>query len=178
MPQLPVGTIVLFSGKTIPGGWLLCDGNNGAPDLTNRFILGGQLADAGGEGGGSVTGDRDSRTCTRAASLNPVDMTVRAEEHTLTVDQMPAHNHAQGDMYDGDYSFLYKSHTNQVRGAWINGGSFSDQLDTRIGPFTNTVGGNSPHSHQVTVTNTEHDHNVNIIPPYYILAFIMYQGDE
>lgn len=178
MPQLPGGTIVLFSGKTIPSGWLLCDGRNGTPDLTNRFILGGQLADAGGKGGGSVTGDRDSRTCKRTTSQNPVDMTARADDHTLNVAQMPTHNHAQGDMYDGDYDFLYGNHKNDKRGKWINGGSFSDEKDIRFGPETNNVGGGQPHSHNVTVTNTEHDHNVNIIPPYYILAFIMYQGDE
>ena len=36
------GMIVLWSGSiaSIPGGWALCDGNNGTPNLKNRFIVG------------------------------------------------------------------------------------------------------------------------------------------
>ncbi len=39
------GIIVLWSGSIsggandIPTGWFLCDGNNGTPDLTDRFII-------------------------------------------------------------------------------------------------------------------------------------------
>jgi len=36
------GMILIWSGAigTIPAGWVLCDGNNGSPDLRNRFIVG------------------------------------------------------------------------------------------------------------------------------------------
>ena len=39
---LPAGTIVLWSGSigSIPAGWVLCNGNNGTPDLRNRFVVG------------------------------------------------------------------------------------------------------------------------------------------
>jgi len=35
------GMIILWSVAIvdIPGGWVLCDGNNGTPDLRNRFVL-------------------------------------------------------------------------------------------------------------------------------------------
>jgi hypothetical protein len=38
----PAGVIVLWSGSigSIPSGWVLCNGNNGTPDLRNRFIVG------------------------------------------------------------------------------------------------------------------------------------------
>jgi hypothetical protein len=38
----PAGVIVLWSGSigSIPAGWVLCNGNNGTPDLRNRFIVG------------------------------------------------------------------------------------------------------------------------------------------
>lgn len=34
--------IVFWSGAIadIPAGWALCDGNNGTPDLTDKFIIG------------------------------------------------------------------------------------------------------------------------------------------
>jgi hypothetical protein len=38
----PAGVIVLWSGSigSIPSGWVLCNGNNGTPDLRNRFVVG------------------------------------------------------------------------------------------------------------------------------------------
>jgi hypothetical protein len=41
-PAIPSGGIIIWSGSTgsVPAGWLLCDGNNGTPDLRNRFIVG------------------------------------------------------------------------------------------------------------------------------------------
>ncbi len=37
---VPSGTIVMFSGSVseIPPGWAICDGDNGTPDLRDRFI--------------------------------------------------------------------------------------------------------------------------------------------
>ena len=39
---LPAGMILLWSGAvgSIPSGYYLCDGNNGTPDLRNRFLIG------------------------------------------------------------------------------------------------------------------------------------------
>lgn len=40
--NVPSGVILLWSGSvaSIPTGWVLCDGNNGTPDLTNQFVIG------------------------------------------------------------------------------------------------------------------------------------------
>jgi len=49
---------MLWSGSiaTIPTGYVLCDGDNGTPDLTDRFIFGaGSLADPGDSGGDEET---------------------------------------------------------------------------------------------------------------------------
>lgn len=45
---LPVGTILAFSGRLsdIPNGWHICDGTDGTPDLTGRFLE-GVTSDAG-----------------------------------------------------------------------------------------------------------------------------------
>lgn len=42
MPELAAGTICLWSGSiaSIPGGWALCNGSNGTPDLRDRFVVG------------------------------------------------------------------------------------------------------------------------------------------
>lgn len=40
---IPQGTVVGWSGTTIPEGWALCDGQNGTPDLTSLFLKNTQL---------------------------------------------------------------------------------------------------------------------------------------
>ena len=50
------GMIILWYGNTgnIPGGWVLCDGNNSTPDLRDRFVIGAGTADhTPGSTGGS-----------------------------------------------------------------------------------------------------------------------------
>lgn len=70
----PSGGIALWSGSstTIPSGWYLCDGNNGTPDLRNRFIVGATSTYAVGATGGSA------------------DAIVVSHTHTLTD---PGHTH-------------------------------------------------------------------------------------
>ena len=48
---VPAGTIVMWSGTTIPSGWKLCDGNDGTPDLRGKFVLGGDTSTVGNTGG-------------------------------------------------------------------------------------------------------------------------------
>lgn len=60
---LPAGVIVMWSGQldAIPDGWVLCDGQNGTPDLSNRFVLGAHTAEYLGSTGGSRTHQHRSR---------------------------------------------------------------------------------------------------------------------
>lgn len=51
------GIITMWSGgiSDIPSGWVLCDGNNGTPDLTDRFVVGAGSNYNVGDTGGSET---------------------------------------------------------------------------------------------------------------------------
>lgn len=42
--SLPVGTIVMYNGTTIPTGWAICDGTNGTPNLIDKVIKGSTTA--------------------------------------------------------------------------------------------------------------------------------------
>lgn len=55
LPNVLPGMIIVWSGSiaTIPGGFALCDGNNGTPDLRDRFLLGASGAIAPGTTGGA-----------------------------------------------------------------------------------------------------------------------------
>lgn len=43
---IPSGTITAFHGATIPDGWAPCTGENGTPDLRDKFIRGGTIEEA------------------------------------------------------------------------------------------------------------------------------------
>ena len=80
---IPPGTIVMWSGSLadIPDGWALCDGTNGTPDLTDRFILSVSASEDPGETGGS-------HTKTLSVSNLP------SHTHTFTTDSAGAHSHS------------------------------------------------------------------------------------
>ena len=68
--SLPSGLIAIWKGSTstIPDGWVLCDGQNGTPDLRDKFVLGAGNSYSVGNTGGEET-------------------------HALTVGEMPSHSH-------------------------------------------------------------------------------------
>ena len=51
---IPTGSIIMWSGSigAIPSGYYLCDGNNGTPDLRDRFVVGSGNSYAVGNTGG------------------------------------------------------------------------------------------------------------------------------
>ena len=75
---VPSGLIAIWSGSlgSIPSGWVLCNGQNGTPDLRNSFILGAGATYAVGSTGGST------------------DAIVVSHTHTATVTD-PGHFHNQ-----------------------------------------------------------------------------------
>ena len=79
--SLPIGSIVIWSGAvvSIPGGWQLCDGTNGTPDLRDRFVVGARQ-DSGGVSMTNVSG-----------SLTKIGGEAK---HTLIIAEMPAHTHS------------------------------------------------------------------------------------
>jgi microcystin-dependent protein len=67
---IPAGLIAMWSGSigSIPSGWYLCDGSNGTPNLTDKFIIG-------------------------AGSSYAVNGTGGVSSVTLTTNNLPAHTH-------------------------------------------------------------------------------------
>ena len=64
VPGVPVGGIIMWSGATnaIPSGWALCDGQNGTPNLQDRFIVGAGSTYAVDATGGSADATLVSHT--------------------------------------------------------------------------------------------------------------------
>ena len=162
--SVPVGLIAMWSGSsdTIPAGWALCNGQtvNGkvTPDLRNRFVF----------GAGVGTGFRN------------VGATGGSETVTLTVGQLPAHNHVvKGTTSEnGDHSHVLPR-------MWYDDGNGCCQGDGMQGLWGDSGkltwsdlnksqnSGNHTHTFNVTSDSTGSGNAIDKMPPFYALAFIM-----
>jgi hypothetical protein len=165
--------IMMFYGDVgdIPSGWALCDGNNGRPDLRNRFIVGvGSdyvLGDVGGDdiltglvtasGGGSGTTD----------------------EHVLTIDEIPAHGHDlwvhTGTNSSDANGFGYAS----AQGVAGDSATPQGYLDVDSGnQLVGDAGGGLGHTHTFSDAHTHTIADQDNRPPYYALYFIIKTDPE
>lgn len=76
--NMPTGMIMMWYGTSgnIPTGWVLCNGSNGTPNLTGKFVRGG--------------------TSSGATGGNDKIQLANTDNHTLTLAEMPAHSHGGG----------------------------------------------------------------------------------
>jgi microcystin-dependent protein len=107
---MPVGTVLPFAGDTAPAGFLLCDGST--PSRAEYPALFAVIKTKYGAGDGSTTftlpdlrarfpvgaGQGTVDDLGHPLSNRPLASTGGREAHTLTVDQMPAHTHDEGNV--------------------------------------------------------------------------------
>jgi hypothetical protein len=105
---IPAGGIFLWSGSigSIPAGYVLCNGNNGTPDLRNRFIVGAGSNYAVNATGGSA------------------DAIVVAHTHAATVTD-PQHAHGQIPIASGDVGTNVGAYREGLNGTFTNSASAS-----------------------------------------------------
>ena len=88
--SIPSGVICIWSGNqnNIPTGWALCDGNNGTPNLSNRFVLGYGSKSCGSSGGSETvslsTSNMPSHSHSASSTLSVGN--AGSHSHTVTVD--------------------------------------------------------------------------------------------
>ena len=141
------GMIMMFTGSSAPSGWAFCDGNNGTPDLRNRFIVG-------------------------AGSTYSVGATGGHNEITLTTHQMPQHNHSFSGSQSHSHSFRGvggNDHNDSERNAVVMRND-SNTMYTASSP-------SGVQSATVTISGTTHQQGGGAAhenrPPYYALSYIM-----
>ena len=115
------GMIILWSGNTgnIPTGFVLCDGNNGTPNLTDRFVVGAGAAYSPGATGGSSS-------------------------VTLSTSQLPSHNHSFSG--SSSHSHTINNHTHTFSASTNNQGSHVHNLLYNHGAFGGSSGAVTPRS--------------------------------
>ena len=195
--SFPPGGIIMWSGTivNIPTGWALCNGTNGTPNLSGKFIVGYNVGDSDYSTIGNTGGEKT---------------------HSLTTAEMPAHNHSADSGSAGNHTHTGATGDggNHRHTGDVSGGNHSHTYNYPIkedveghsgywgtvqrGPETHTTGGSGAHSHSFTSDYAgshshdftsmsyagTHSHTVTIYnngsntahenrPPYYTLAFIM-----
>ncbi|MBC7953126.1 MAG: hypothetical protein H7Z12_15070 [Rhodospirillaceae bacterium] len=81
---VPAGVIVAYEGAvaSIPAGWHLCNGTNGTPDLSDRFVIGADATHAVGMAGG---GNAITATCsTDGAHSGPASSKIETAGETAS----------------------------------------------------------------------------------------------
>ena len=153
---IPHGVIVMWSGSqaSIPTGWALCDGQNGTPNLKDRFVIAAGNTYAIGSNGGSATKN--------------LSHTHTTGNHALTIAEMPSHTHVQ-DPHRHAYSNGSDT-TSSGYAANTNNGSPTQYTEYTTANNQNT-GGGAAHNHGPT--GAAGSASQDIMPPYYALAFIM-----
>jgi len=180
----PIGTILFFEGTwtdnvTIPG-WYKCDGNNGTPDLTDKFI---RAEGSSGNTGGSD--DAINPTHTHTATVgNQSDDHDHAYSFSTSITQFTDSTHAHEiDLtswanYKDDKG---RQHHGLTAGTVRNLSNFGASGATMEGDaHTHTFSWTSdtestPHNHSVSIENAGdgEDGTGKNVPSYYTLIPIM-----
>lgn len=94
--SLPAGCILMWHGllANIPAGFVLCDGQNGTPDLRSKFVKGAAAAANPGATGGSATHTHDDHAALTHSGAAVADHA----SHTHTYTQVPNHVHSFTDL--------------------------------------------------------------------------------
>jgi hypothetical protein len=143
---IPTGLISLWSGSigSIPSGWVLCDGNNSTPNLTDRFIVGAGNSYAVAGQGGSADSIVVSHTHTATSTTTATDS-----------------GHTHGIAYSGTLGFS--------GGGGFAGTAFGGAVNQATESGTANITATTTTTNASTgVSGT----NANL-PPYYALAYIM-----
>ncbi len=183
----PSGTIVVFAGKTVPHGWLLCDGSPLAsgnpehkrlidaigttynlpeddanvsrlPDLRGRTVI--------GVGKGHAVDAQGN-----ALSERELAQLVGAETHKLLRPEMPKHNHGGQTSLDGKHS-----HPTSGPSAHDDGGgsdthfALGDHRDGRQWPGINI---HDAGEHRHTIPSDGGDQPHNNMQPSLVLYYII-----
>jgi len=182
------GMIMMWTGSVAPSGWALCNGQNGTPDLRDRFVVGSgtsyNLGSVGGSKDAVIVRHNHTATSTSTSTFSGTSLA----NHTHSVNEGNGHDHAthaKGTFGGSPYSYLSNDNNGYSQGGGAANFGYSGSPDTQLRTSTEGVGitinaasAGTPSGIVTTTTSTttanegETGTNKNL-PPYYALAFIM-----
>ena len=178
------GMIILWSGNTgnIPTGFVLCDGNNSTPNLTDRFVVG-----AGSAYGVGATGGSSSVTLSTAnlpshnhsfSGSSSHSHTINQHTHSFSGSGSNTHSHGVPKGRGGSQASI--SHHVADTAVEQTQGTFATTNATISISVSGTTGGASDrgtNSQTVSISGTTGSQGSGTAhenrPPYYALCYIM-----
>lgn len=183
---VPPGSVSAYAGVSVPGGWLHCDGS--AIDRTIYADLFAAIGTTFGAGDGETTFNIPNLRGRNIIGLNSSDADFDAlgetggeKRHTLTIAEMPSHNHGVTDpghahgITDPGHAHSY---VNQV-GDQNTDNAFAsetaaDQADYGQTTSTNTTGVTvNTATTGISIQNTGGGESHNVLDPYMALRYII-----
>lgn len=147
---IPGGLIAMWAGsaETIPAGWAICDGTQGTPNLTDRFIIGAGTALAVGATGGTATHSHPITVAAAGAHTHQCafDTQTATANPTFTAAMIGVENEQRQEQVVKSATLTETGHGHGILGATDSDGA---------------------HLHLAS------SESVSVVPPYYALAFIM-----
>lgn len=150
--SLPVGSIIMFNGLSseIPVGWHICDGTEGTPDLTGKFI---KASNVSGETGGK-------------SGIQILEENMPKHTHTFTNNEIVTSS-------DG-------AHTHTIKGKYGKSSRANDIncLEVESDADLITTSQSGAHTHTIDMSNTQLSYQgggkpIQFEPLYYSLIYIM-----
>jgi len=179
--EVPSGGIIMWSGSiaNIPSGWLLCNGQNGTPDLRDRFVVG-----AGSTYAPNATGGANSVT------LNTNQIPSHTHGFNATTGAAGGHNHTgttSTASLTGNINFAPSGIPNHSTSGVFSSSGSANQAGFGAGSTPGQINLNASHNHSFTTSSVgNHNHSVSGTtnatgggqshenrPPYFALAYIM-----
>jgi hypothetical protein len=151
---VPIGSIIMWSGTiaTIPSNYRLCDGGNGTPNLTDKFVI-CAAQDTYNASSSNVWKAQTNITGTQTMTGGTKDAIVVSHKHEITD---PGHTH---DLHNGA-NYNWRDQTGGISAVRMSSDNYNGTIIK-----TKTTG--------ISI-NTEGSSGTNQnLPPYYALAFIM-----
>jgi microcystin-dependent protein len=152
-----IGSIYMYAGSTAPTGYLICDGQ--AVSRSTYSDLFSVIGTTYGSGDGSTTfnipnlkGKVIVGVDSNDSDFDTLGETGGEKTHTLTIDEMPKHDHKANEDNAND-QFAYHSSTISAYGSTVATG-----YGLYRGNNTAKTGGDQPH---------------NIMQPYMVLNYII-----
>jgi len=187
---MPVGSVTMFAGVTAPAGWLFCNGAE--VDREEYPLLFDAIGTMYGEGDGETTFNLPNMNGRVPVGLNESDVdfdtagkTGGEKEHTLTVSEMPSHNHGgttgSGGAHDHGGSTgsggahnhggttgssavvgtlsLSAASTNPDTASAIQRGSSGDQRELAYSSHNHSIPNQAAHTHSIS-NQAAHTHSI------------------
>jgi len=166
---VPINGIIMYSGlqADIPANWAICDGNNGTPNLVNKFVI----AAASFDNTVTPTGnDSGWRTAVEGSDTAGGGNATK----TLGTNELPSHTHSVGTLSGSN------THSHGIpRGSGGSQASTSPYVPSPVVEQIGTPFQTEDETISVTISGDTGNQGgtmgeaFDILPPYYAIAYIM-----